>query len=201
MTDAGTPGISDPGPALVALAREAGFAVVPLPGPSAVATALSASGLPADRYLFLGFPPRKGEERRAFLRRAAREPWSVVFFEAANRLEELLVDLSAAAGAGRRVVVARELTKIHEEFRAGTLEALASYYRENAPRGEVTLVLEGWTEAPPDLDPETLRARAQTLLGSGMKPRDVVRALVDESGAARNRVYEIVVGLGREGEG
>ncbi|HUF36764.1 MAG TPA: 16S rRNA (cytidine(1402)-2'-O)-methyltransferase, partial [Gemmatimonadales bacterium] len=138
VSDAGTPAVSDPGGDLVAAARERGFVVVPIPGPSAVATALSASGLAADRYLFLGFPPRKGGERQRLLRRAAEEEWSVVLFEAPPRLAALLADLAAVAGPDRRAVVARELTKLHEEFRAGTLAELADYYSQVAPRGELT---------------------------------------------------------------
>src|SRR5688500_20362861 len=124
VTDAGTPGISDPGAALVAQVRAEGFSIVPLPGPSAVSTALSAAGLPADRYLFLGFLPRQGAERARLLTRAANEEWSVVFFEAPNRLVALLEDLIPLAGGDRTVVVARELTKMHEEIRGGTLGEL-----------------------------------------------------------------------------
>ena len=105
VSDAGTPAISDPGADLVAAARAAGCTVVPIPGPSAVATALSAAGLPSDRYLFLGFIPRKGGERTRLIARAAAEEWSVVFFEAPPRLGALLRDLAAAAGPGRRVVI------------------------------------------------------------------------------------------------
>ena len=124
MTDAGTPGISDPGAELVAVVREAGFPVVPLPGPSAVGTALSAAGLPADRYLFLGFVPRKGKERARLLQQALSSEWTVVFYEAPSRLVELLSDL-ATQQPERQVVVARELTKLHEEFRAGTVAEVA----------------------------------------------------------------------------
>ncbi|MGH7592736.1 MAG: 16S rRNA (cytidine(1402)-2'-O)-methyltransferase, partial [Gemmatimonadales bacterium] len=123
VTDAGTPAISDPGAEIVAAARALGIRVTPIPGPSAVATALSAAGLGGDRYLFLGFVPRKGEPRRRLLERAAGERWTVVFFEAPGRLGELLDDLMALCGDERQVVVARELTKMHEEIRSGTLSA------------------------------------------------------------------------------
>src|SRR5262245_14821044 len=128
VSDAGTPAVSDPGADLVAAARAAGVAVVPIPGPSAVATALSAAGLPGDRYLFLGFVPRRGGERTRLLTRAAEEEWSVVLFEAPTRLGALLHDLARLAGPGRQAAVARELTKVHEEFRSGTLAELADYY-------------------------------------------------------------------------
>jgi 16S rRNA (cytidine1402-2'-O)-methyltransferase len=138
VTDAGTPSVSDPGTDLVAEARTAGVTVVPIPGPSAVATVLSAAGLPADRYLFLGFIPRKGRERTRLLTRAAGEEWSVVFFEAPPRLVALLEDLIPLAGPGRTVVVGRELTKLHEDIRAGTLGEMADYYTGIPPRGELT---------------------------------------------------------------
>lgn len=193
VTDAGTPGVSDPGPALVARVREAGLPVVPLPGPSAVTTALSASGLPADRYLFLGFPPRKGKERARWLERAARSPETVVAYEAANRLAELLGDLARVAGADRHVVVARELTKLHEELRAASLAELEAHYAEHEPRGEVTLVLAGAPgEAGDEADPAALRAAATALLAAGRSPRDVVAELVAAYGARRNDVYRLV---------
>ena len=152
VSDAGTPGVSDPGADLVAAARDAGIAVIPIPGPSAVATALSATGLPADRYLFLGFLPRKGGERTRLLTRAAEEEWSVVLFEAPTRLGALLQDLARVAGPARRAAVARELTKLHEEFRSGTLAELADYYSEHEPRGEITVVVAGTGGPAPEED-------------------------------------------------
>jgi len=147
VTDAGTPGVSDPGPELVSAVRDAGFPVVPVPGASAVTAALSASGLPADRYLFLGFAPRKGAERTRLLARASAEEWTAVLFEAPGRLAALLVDLAALAGPNRRVVVARELTKLHETFVRGTATELAARYASERPKGEVTVVI-----APADRD-------------------------------------------------
>jgi 16S rRNA (cytidine1402-2'-O)-methyltransferase len=196
VTDAGTPGVSDPGTDLVAAAREAGFTVVPIPGPSAVATALSAAGLPADRYLFLGFIPRKGTERTRLLARAAGEEWSVVLFEAPSRLAALLRDLAAAAGPGRRAMVARELTKLHEELRAGTLAELADYYSETPPRGELTIVVEG-TGAPvarPDRTADAME-EATVLLAEGLSRREVARRLTETLGIPRNDAYRLVMGL------
>jgi 16S rRNA (cytidine1402-2'-O)-methyltransferase len=196
VTDAGTPGVSDPGTELVAAAREAGFTVVPLPGPSAVATALSVAGIPADRYLFLGFTPRKGPERTRLLARAAAEEWSVVLFEAPPRLVALLRDLAAVAGAGRRAMVARELTKLHEELRSGTLAELADYYSDTPPRGEITLVVEGTgiAAAPPApaADPA---AAAAALLAQGLSRREVARRLTETLGIPRNDAYRLVMGL------
>lgn len=196
VSDAGTPLVSDPGADLVAAVREGGVPVVPVPGPSAVATALSAGGLPADRYLFLGFVPRKGGDRRRLLDRAAAEEWTTVFFEAPGRLAALLADLAAVAGAGRGAVVARELTKIHEEFRAGTLAELAAHYASVEPRGEVTLLLRGTgqPQAPPDRSEEA-GPLAASLLAAGLTRKEAVRRIAEELGVARNEAYRIVMDL------
>ncbi len=195
VSDAGTPGISDPGETLVAAVRAAGFTVVPIPGPSAVVTALSAAGLPADRYLFLGFLPRKGKARERLLRSAADCEWTVVLYEAPPRLADLLRDLTEVAGPDRPAVVCRELTKVYEEFRTGTVRELATYYEGVEPRGEITLVLQG---APPRDEtpaPADTAARAVELLASGMTRKAVVQQLVGESGVPRNEAYRIVTSL------
>jgi 16S rRNA (cytidine1402-2'-O)-methyltransferase len=192
VTDAGTPAVSDPGAVLVAAARERDVPVVTVPGPTAVAAALSVSGLPADRYLFLGFLPRAGGERRRLLETVAKSEWTVVLFEAPLRTAPLLAELAAACGGARRAAVARELTKVFEETRSGTLDELARYYREAPPRGEVTIVVAGTgrparTERPPD--PE---ARARALLAQGMSRRDVAERLAAETGITRNTAYRLV---------
>jgi 16S rRNA (cytidine1402-2'-O)-methyltransferase len=196
VSDAGTPVVSDPGTDLVAAARASGVTVVPIPGPSAVATALSAAGLRGDRYLFLGFIPRKGGERARLLARAAAEEWSVVFFEAPPRLADLLEDLARAVGDSRRAVVARELTKLHEEFRAGTLAELAGYYSEHPPRGEITIVLEGTgaPAEPPDRTGEAVE-QATLLLAEGLTRREVVRRISETLGLPRNDAYRLVMEL------
>jgi 16S rRNA (cytidine1402-2'-O)-methyltransferase len=196
VSDAGTPVVSDPGTDLVAAARASGITVVPIPGPSAVATALSAAGLKGDRYLFLGFIPRKGSERARLLARAASEEWSVVFFEAPPRLADLLDDLARAVGGGRRAVVARELTKLHEEFRTGTLAELAGYYSEHPPRGEITIVLEGTgaPAEPPDRTGEAVE-QATLLLAEGLTRREVVRRISETLGLPRNDAYRLVMEL------
>jgi 16S rRNA (cytidine1402-2'-O)-methyltransferase len=196
VTDAGTPGVSDPGAELVAAARAAGSPIVPVPGASAVATALSASGLPADRYLFLGFVPRKGAERARLLQRAAKEEWTVVLFEAPGRLADLLRDLATVAGADRQAVVARELTKLHEEVRSGSLGELGEYYSSRETRGEITVVLAG-TGAPPEPPDRTAeaRTRALALLAEGATRREATQRLVAELGLARNNAYRLVMEL------
>jgi 16S rRNA (cytidine1402-2'-O)-methyltransferase len=196
VSDAGTPGVSDPGADLVAAARAEGITVIPIPGPSAVATVLSASGFPADRYLFLGFIPRKGSERARLLARAAAEEWSVVLFEAPSRLAALLRDLAIAAGAERPAVVGRELTKLHEEFRADTWAGLVNYYSEVPPRGELTIVLQG-TGAPavPADRTEDAVEHATMLLAQGLTRREVVRRLTEAFGLPRNDAYRLVMEL------
>jgi len=192
VTDAGTPAVSDPGVALVAAARARDFPVITIPGPTAVAAALAVSGLSADRYVFLGFLPRKGGERDRLLDTIAKSQWTVVVFEAPNRTAELLDDLVATCGADRRGVVARELTKLFEETRDGTLAQLAGYYRDTPPRGEVTVIVSG-TGVPareaPRPDPE---ARARALLAEGMTRRDVADRLAHETGISRNSAYRLV---------
>jgi len=196
VSDAGTPSVSDPGTDLVAEARASGISVVPIPGPSAVATILSAAGLPADRYLFLGFIPRKGRERTRLLSRAAAEEWSVVFFEAPPRLVALLEGLIPLAGPGRTAVVGRELTKMHEEIRTGTLGDLADYYTGVPPRGELTIVLQGTGQpaAEPDRTEDAVE-QATSLLAGGLSRREVVQRLTQSLGLPRNEAYKLVMEL------
>ena len=142
ITDAGMPAVSDPGYRLVSAAADAGIAVTVLPGPSAVTAALAVSGLPSDRFCFEGFPPRgKGQRARRFAELAA-EPRTLVFFESARRIGDTLAGLAEAFGPGRRAVVCRELTKVHEEIRRGTVAELAEW-AANGVLGEVTLVVAG----------------------------------------------------------
>jgi 16S rRNA (cytidine1402-2'-O)-methyltransferase len=196
VTDAGTPTISDPGAALVAAARAGGHPVVVIPGPSAVTAALSGAGIPADRYTFLGFLPRKGPDRADRLAEIAASRVTVVLFEAANRLAALLGDLAAAAGGAREAAVARELTKHHEEFRAGTLDDLAGYYAAHEPRGEVTVVVAGArAPAPQQPDDAALLDEARRLLAGGMTRRDAARHLADAFGVSRNAAYALVASL------
>jgi 16S rRNA (cytidine1402-2'-O)-methyltransferase len=196
VSDAGTPTVSDPGSDLVARARASGIPVVPIPGASAVAAALSASGLPGDRYLFLGFIPRKGRERTRLLTRAATEEWSVVFYEAPPRLVALLEDLVAVAGSDRTAVVARELTKMHEELRSGSLRELADYYSAIPPKGEITVVLQGTRAPAPEPDrTEDAMEQASILLAEGLTRREVVRRLTDTLGMPRNEAYKLVMEL------
>lgn len=196
VSDAGTPGISDPGAALVRAVWDGGGRVVPVPGPSAVATALSAAGFGADRFLFLGFVPRKGPDRQRLLRIVAESEWTVVLFEAANRVVDLLTDLVALAGPDRQGAVARELTKMYEEIRRGTLAELAGHYAAGEPRGEVTLVIEGVPRRDEGASADDLaagRTLAARLLEEGTTAKDAVRILMAQLGLPRNTAYQLVM--------
>lgn len=194
VSDAGTPLISDPGERLLRHVLEAGHDVVPLPGASAVLTALVASGFPTIPFSFLGFVPRKGRERREVLDRVAASRETVVLFESPERTSALLADLARRCGGARDAVVAREMTKLHEEFRRGTLEDLARYYQAEAPpKGEVTVVV---APGPGDSDAgasETAaRSLAETLLEEGASPSRAAREVASRLRIPRNQAYQLV---------
>jgi 16S rRNA (cytidine1402-2'-O)-methyltransferase len=199
VSDAGTPLVSDPGGRLVHAVVGAGHDVVPIPGPSAVLTALMGSGLSGDRFVFLGFPERKGRARAELLERVARAGEPVVLFESPQRLVRLLEELATACGEGRGVSVGRELTKLHEEFVRGTLAEVLAHYREHPPRGEVSLVVapagaassseEGSAEGS---SVEEAGRLARRLLAEGTKPSEVARELTRRLPLSRNAAYRIV---------
>ncbi len=187
-TDAGTPGVSDPGAALVAAAWEAGARVVPIPGPSAALGALSASGFPADRFLFVGFLPRKGGARAEALRSLAAAACTVVLYEAGNRTAATLGDLAAALG-DREALVGRELTKLHEELARGRLSALAARFAGEV-RGEVTIVISGeGAVAPAEAPAEPLEAELARRIAAGEPPSAVAREVARARGLKRSDVY------------
>ncbi len=190
VSDAGTPLLSDPGARLVRAAVEAGIRVSPVPGASALLSALVASGLDAERFTFFGFLARRGRERATTLAEIVGLRHSAVLYEAPSRLGDTLAELAAAGAAERQAVVARELTKQFEEVRRGTLAQLAAYYDDTPPRGEVVIVVAGAT-APEGASEEQLRARAAELRADGHSARDVASALVAELGASRNVAYRI----------
>lgn len=196
VSDAGTPLVSDPGARIVHTALVAGHEVVPVPGASSLLAALVGSGIAADRFTFLGFPPRAGVKRQQLLDQVSALDQTAVLFEAPGRLRRLLMDLLAACGPDRRVAVARELTKIHETFVRGTLAELVAYYDQAAIRGEIVVVLAGADATPKEVQP-TARVRAAELLKGGASPRDVARQLVRELGLGRNEAYEITQTLSR----
>lgn len=192
ITDAGTPAISDPGVELVAAARERGIPVVTIPGPTAVAASLAVSGISADRYVFLGFLPRKGSDRRRLLLTAARSEWTVVMFESPNRVTQLLADLAEVCGPDRHVAVSRELTKVFEETRSGTLQELSEHYAGAPVRGEVTVVIAGTGKEHVEERSPDPQERARDLLAEGLSRKDVANRLVEETGISRNTAYRLV---------
>jgi 16S rRNA (cytidine1402-2'-O)-methyltransferase len=199
VSDAGTPLVSDPGERLVAAAAEAGHAVCPVPGPSAVLAALAGSGLPALPFTFAGFPPRKLGERRALFAGLAERSETVVLFESPRRLGATLAELAAAFGGERRACVARELTKVHEAFERGTLDDLAKRFGDGA-RGEVTLVISGAparAAAPADLD-AALRAALESGVGTAEAARRAAAALGVPRRAAYARARALCGGDGGE---
>jgi 16S rRNA (cytidine1402-2'-O)-methyltransferase len=202
VSDAGTPLLSDPGARVVRSALEAGFDVVPVPGPSALLAALVASGIGADRFTFYGFLPRKGGSREELLEEIARSRHTAVIYESPQRLEGLLEDLARTAGLDRRVAVARELTKMHEEIVRAPLGEAVETFRDRQVRGEIVVVLEGAPEAPkPEAEDETARAMAEALLAQNVAPSAVARQLRDSLKMNRNVAYELVQRLagGKDG--
>jgi 16S rRNA (cytidine1402-2'-O)-methyltransferase len=189
ISDAGTPLLSDPGARLVRAAIDAGIAVTPVPGASALLAALVASGIAADRFTFYGFLARKGKERAAAIAELVALTHTAVLYEAPARVAETLAAIARAGAGAREAVVARELTKQFEEFRRGTVQSLAESYLETPPRGEVVLVIAG--AEIPELDETALRDRARELRAEGLSARDVARVLTEESHAPRNLAYRL----------
>ncbi len=187
VSEAGTPGISDPGLELVAAASAAGFPVVSVPGPSAVAAALAVSGIPADRFLFLGFLPRAKGERQALLRSVAAMPFTLVIFEAPHRIQRSLADVREVLG-DRPITVLREATKLHEEVFRGTVsEALGHFER---PRGEFTLVV-GWEPSDDTPSSEDAEEMLRSLLARGVSGREAREVVAVETGVSRRELYRM----------
>jgi len=194
VSDAGMPGVSDPGEFLVSRAIAAGVTVEVVPGPSAVLHALVASGLTTSRFVFEGFLPRKGSGRALRLRELSQERRTAILFEAPHRLQKTLNDLADVCGDERRIVLARELTKLHEEIWRGTVSGAIERCAEVDPRGEYVLVLEG---APPAGEPteEEIREAVELALSRGLSKKDAAAEVAEAFAVARNRVYEIAIAL------
>lgn len=196
VSDAGTPLVSDPGERLVARLLEEGHEVIPIPGPSAVLHALVGSGFPSVPFTFLGFLPRKGRERSEALERIAAARETIVLFESPERTLDLLGDLMACCGPQRKVAVARELTKLHEEFRRGAVSEVLEGYEGKTPRGEVTVVVAP-AEGPPedDLDDAAVEQVARTLLREGLSASAAAKEVSKRLRIPRNRAYNLVQGV------
>ncbi len=201
VTDAGMPGISDPGSELVTAAALAGFKVEVVPGPSAVTAALALSGFAGDAFLFLGFLPRRKKDRLAGLREASSSAVPLVLFEAPHRLRATLADLNTTFGE-RPLAVCRELTKLHEEVFRGTAEESLEHF--DSPRGEVVIVIQGRTVETGEADEdeagagEDLRRMLSEMRQEGVRAKDAVAQVAEITGLAKNRVYQVWVELGRE---
>lgn len=194
-TDAGTPGVSDPGQRLVAAVIAAGHTVTAVPGASAVLTALTISGLPTDRFVFEGFLPRAGKERAIRLAEVAAESRTTVLYEAPHRIERTLTDLVTACGPDRPAALARELTKIHEEVIRGSLAEILAGLGE--PRGEYVIVLAGAPIAPA-ATPSEIESMVRAELARGSSTRDAAAAVAATTGAPKKSVYKIAVALAKE---
>jgi len=192
VSDAGTPALNDPGYELVRAALDAGYSVSPIPGPSAPITALVASGLPTDAFLYLGYLPRKRGDRRRLLVEAAEYPYTLIFLETPHRLLTALEDLQSELG-DRRLAVGRELTKLHEEIFRGKLSEARIHFSEQPPRGEFTLVVAG---KPPDTQrwsEKRLRVVLQGHLEKGEPPSRIAAEIARECGWPRREVYQLLM--------
>ncbi len=189
ISDAGMPGINDPGYLLVRAALDAGHQVSPIPGPSAPIAALAASGLPTDSFLYLGYAPRKSSERRQALEQVAGLPYTLILLESPHRLLPTLLDLRAALG-NRKVAVAAELTKLYERFFRGTLDEAVKFYKAERARGEFTIVVAG---AQPDTGAwDEARLMAALRAAGGEPPSKLARRVAAEAGWPRSKVYELI---------
>ena len=193
ISDAGLPGISDPGEALVAAARSAGHAVICIPGPCAATTALVSSGLPSDRFCFEGFLPTKSKDRRERLATLATETRTIVLYEAPHRLLQLLEELEGPCGGERRLQVARELTKRHEEQVGPTISAALQHFRRHPPQGECTLVLGGAApQEQPERDATAWRQELEALIRAGMSANAAAKHLASRSGRSKRELYALL---------
>lgn len=194
LTDAGTPGIADPGLSAVRAALECGAEVTGVPGASAVTLAVSVSGMPGDRFVFDGFLPRRGIRRTERIGHLGREERTIVLFAAPGRLVEDLEDLATVLGEERAIVICRELTKMYEEVWRGTLGEAAEWAADTPPRGEIALVVDGAPrpEAPTDGD---VIAELRRSLADGATKRDAAAEVAERLGLGRNRVYSLAVGI------
>jgi len=205
VSDAGMPGISDPGYELVKACIASGFPVVPIPGPSAAIAALSASGLPTEQFVFAGFLPSKGQERRERLQAIQAEFRTLIFYEAPHRLRQTLQDLAEVLSQDRQLVLARELTKLHEEFWRGSIGEAIAQHLEREPQGEYTIVVAGLPLAKPQLTEAELKNELQQIMAQGISRSQASRQLAKDTSLPRRQLYQLALSLPapeqEEGEG
>ncbi|HEY2981277.1 MAG TPA: 16S rRNA (cytidine(1402)-2'-O)-methyltransferase [Anaerolineales bacterium] len=192
VSDAGSPGINDPGFELVRAALASGFDVRPVPGPSAPVAALTVSGLPTDSFLYLGYLPHKASDRRARLKEAADQPHTLIFLESPYRVTDALEDILAVLG-DRRVAVAREMTKMFEEYWRGTVSEAVEYFKSQPPRGELTLVVEGGTIDHGRWTEEQLAAAIAEFAGGKKGAKELSAELAERSGWSKKEIYQKIV--------
>lgn len=195
VTDAGVPGISDPGYELVKACIEARITVVPIPGATAGITALSAAGLPTDRFVFEGFLPVTGQERQTRLESLAAESRTLVFYESPHRLRKTLQSLADHLGKDRQIVMARELTKLHEEFWHGTIAEAIAHYTQREPKGEFTLVVAGTPVLAPVLSEAALKTELQQIMAQGVSRSQATRQLAQLTKLPRRQLYQLALTL------
>ncbi|MDP2290229.1 MAG: 16S rRNA (cytidine(1402)-2'-O)-methyltransferase [Actinomycetota bacterium] len=196
VTDAGTPGISDPGARLVRAAADAGHVVTAVPGPAALVMGLVISGFDSTRFVFEGFLPRSGRERTERIAEVAAERRTTVLYEAPHRVQRTVTDLAAACGGERRIALTRELTKLHEEVWRGTLATAVEHVAERAPRGEYVVVIEG-APAASDADDDAILQALHMALAGGADRRAAIATVMSSTGAAKRRVYDLALSIPR----
>jgi 16S rRNA (cytidine1402-2'-O)-methyltransferase len=195
VSDAGMPGISDPGYELIKAGIEAGITVVPIPGASAVITALSAAGLPTDRFIFDGFLPVKSQQRKQYLESLQGESRTLVFYESPHRLRDTLADLEAVLGSDRKLVIARELTKLYEEFWRGTIEDAIADYTQREPQGEYTLLVAGNPPSQIQLTETELKTELLQIMQQGISRSQASRQLAKDTSLSRRYLYQLALAI------
>jgi 16S rRNA (cytidine1402-2'-O)-methyltransferase len=195
VTDAGMPGISDPGYLLVSACVAAGIRVIPIPGVTAVITAVSASGLPSDRFVFEGFLPAKGQERKDRLQSVEGDSRTLVFYESPHRLRQTLADFAETFGIDRQIVLGRELTKLHEEFWRGEIGAAIEHYTNVEPQGEYAIVLAGAAVSHPTISDEAIDRALIELMLTGTSRSQASRIVAEQISQSRRYVYQLALAI------
>ncbi|MEA5577279.1 16S rRNA (cytidine(1402)-2'-O)-methyltransferase [Anabaena sp. UHCC 0451] len=200
VSDAGMPGISDPGYELIKACVDVGITVVPIPGASAVITALSASGLPTNRFIFDGFLPAKSQQRREYLELLLTESRTLVFYESPHRLRDTLQDMADILGSDHQIVIAREITKLYEEFWRGTIADAIAHYQQKEPQGEYTLLVAGTAPIKPQITEAELKAELLAMMKQGISRSQASRQLATEISVSRNKLYQLALTIELDSE-